>query len=468
MPPGAETAEQALTRALNAAKLRRINEAIGICRDVLAAAPELPGALGLLGGILGQEGRVDEAIPLLEAAVARSPQVANWHLNLCALYRGKNMMDHALRAGLLAVQHSPDTSNHRVELALTHLTRGEREEAGRHFREGIAKEPEAAAPHMGLGELLLALGEYPPGWIEYAWRNKLEQARGTLPKMVAAPWNGMRMPNGRLLLIADQGYGDMIQFARYIPWVKERVPNLVIGWGPEVTALLGNHPAIDTVIGKWADVPQHDAYVLLSTLPQLFNTELHTIPNPIPYLSIDPARIAHWANRLNTTLRSNGAQIRPRVGIAWSGRPTHPNNARRSMRLQTLAPILSNPDIDFVVLQKPFPEEDRAYAATLPNLHDISPDLESFAETGAVIANLDLVVAVDTAIVHLAGALGAPAWVLVPEPADWRWLVGREDSVWYPTLRLFRQTKPTEWAPVLERVATALKELRPARSLAAQ
>jgi Flp pilus assembly protein TadD len=453
--PGAETPDQALTRALNAAKLRRINEAIGICRDVLAASPELPGALGLLGGILGQEGRVDEAIPLLEAACARNPQVANWHLNLCALYRGKNMLDHALRAGLDAVKYSPETSNHRVELALTHLTRGERVQAAHQFREGIAKEPDAAAPHMGLGELLLALGEYPPGWIEYAWRNKLEQARGTLPKMIAAPWNGMRMPQGSLLLIADQGYGDMIQFARFIPMVKERVPHLIIGWGPEVTALLGAHPCIDTVISKWADVQPHDAYVLLSSLPQLFNTELHTIPNPGPYLTMAPDRVAHWKQRLDGALPPG----RLRVGIAWSGRPTHPNNARRSLRLQTLAPVLANPDVDFVVLQKPFPEEDRAYAASLPNLLDISSELETFAETGAVIANLDLVFSVDTAIVHLAGAIGARAWVLVPEPADWRWLVGREDSLWYPTLRLFRQEKPTEWAPVLERAAEALRAL---------
>jgi Flp pilus assembly protein TadD len=464
-PPGGETAEQALTRALNAAKLRRINEAIGICRDVLAVAPDLPGALGLLGGILGQEGRVDEAIQLLESAVARSPQVANWHLNLCALYRGKNMLDQALRAGLEAVKYSPDTANHRVELALTHLTRGEHQQAGYHFREGIAKEPEAAAPHMGLGELLLAQGEYPPGWIEYAWRNKLEQARGTLPKMVSAPWNGMRMPEGRLLLIADQGYGDMIQFARYIPWVKERVPHLIIGWGPEVTSLLGNHPSIDTVIGKWSEVPPHDAYVLLSSLPQLFHTELHNIPCPIPYLQMDPARVALWKQRLDDALKSDpGKPRRLRVGIAWSGRPTHPNNVRRSMRLQTLAPLLSNTDVDFVALQKPFPDEDRAYAATLPNLLDITGDLENFAETGAVIANLDLVLAVDTAIVHLAGAMGARAWVLVPEPADWRWLVGREDSLWYPSLRLFRQEKSTEWAPVLERAATALKELVAAKA----
>jgi Flp pilus assembly protein TadD len=460
LPPGAETADQALTRALNAAKLRRINEAVGICRDVLTASPDLPGALGLLGGILGQEGRTDEAITLLENAIARQPNVGNWHLNLCALYRGKNRLDDALRAGREAVRYSPDTANHRVELALTHLTRGELEEASRNFREAIGREPENPAAHMGLGELLLARGDYLPGWMEYSWRNKLDQARGTLPKMIAAPWNGMRLEGGRILLVADQGFGDMIQFARYIPQVRARVPRLIIGWGPEVTALLGDHPDIETCIARWTDVPPHDAYVLLSTLPQIFGTELHTIPWPGTYMAMNPERVAHWANRLDAaTKRTPDGRRRPRVGIAWSGRPTHPNNARRSIRLQMMAPILANQDIDFVVLQKPFPEEDRAYAATLPNLHNISEELESFAETGAVITGLDLVVAVDTAIVHLAGAIGKPAWVLVPEPADWRWGVGREDSAWYPSLRLFRQQKSNEWLPVMARVASALGAL---------
>jgi len=452
---GGETVEQALTRALNAAKVRRINEAIGICRDVLAVAPETAGAMGLLGGILGQEGRVDEAIPLLEAAIARQPSVGNWHLNLCALYRGKNLLDEALRAGLSAIQYSPETAGHRVELALTYLTRGELDLAAKQYREGIAKEPEGAPAHMGLGELLLSQGEYLPGWMEYQWRNKLDQARGTLPKMIAAPWNGMRLPGGRILLVADQGYGDMIQFARYIPMVKERVPELVIGWGPEVTALLGQHQCISSCIGKWTDVPPHDVYALLSSLPQIFQTELHNIPLPIPYLTVPPDRVAHWRERLDGALKPG----RLRVGIAWAGRPTHPNNARRSVRLEAFAPILANRDVDFITLQKPFPDEDRAFAATVPNLLDISAELESFADTGAAIATLDLVLAVDTAIVHLAGALGQPAWVLVPEPADWRWLLGREDSVWYPTLRLFRQAKPTEWGPVFARAAEALAEL---------
>jgi hypothetical protein len=448
-----ENVDQTLARALNAAKLRRINEAIGICRDLLVTNPDLPGALGLLGGILGQEGRADEAIGLLKSALARQPHVGNWHLNLCALYRGKNMLDEALQSGLEAIRHSPDTAAHRVELALTHLTRGERDLAALRYREALGREPENPAAHMGLGELLLSMGEYTPGWMEYFWRNKLDQARGTLPKMSAAQWNGMKLPGGTLLLVADQGFGDMIQFARYIPWIKERVPNLAIGWGPEVTALLGKHPDIAICFEKWADAPPHDAYALLSSLPQLFGTELHTIPTPIPYLTMSPERVAFWGQRLNSAF----PEKRLRVGLAWSGRPTHPNNLRRSMRLETLAPILAVEGVDFVSLQKPFPDEDRAFAQTLPHFLDLAGELSDFSETGAVIKNLDLVIAVDTAVVHLTGAIGAKAWVLVPEPADWRWLLGRSDSPWYPSIRLFRQDKAAEWRPVLAEVAKALE-----------
>ena len=451
--PPKETPDQALARALSAAKLRRVNEAMGICRDVMASNPDHPGALGLLGGIMGQEGRSAEAIQLLEAALARQPGVANWHLNLCALYRAKNDLDRALASGLEAVRYSPDTANHRVELALTHLTRGERDLASLRYREALAREPESPPGHMGLGELLLSMGEYVPGWMEYAWRNKLDQARGTLPRMTAVSWNGMKLPGGTLLLVADQGFGDMIQFARYIPWAAERVPRLIIGWGPEVTALLGDHPNIAECFGTWADAPPHDAYVLLSTLPQIFGTEVHNIPTPIPYLTMKADRVAHWKARLDTLLPNK----RLRVGIAWSGRPTHPNNARRSLRLETLAPVLAVEGVDFVTLQKPFPDEDRAFAGTLGNLADISGELGSFADTGAAVAGLDLVIAVDTAVVHLAGAIGAEAWVLVPEPADWRWLLEREDSPWYPQLRLFRQQAPGDWTPVLTRVAEALR-----------
>jgi hypothetical protein len=264
----------------------------------------------------------------------------------------------------------------------------------------------------------------------------------------------MKLPGGTLLLVADQGFGDMIQFARYIPRLKERVPNLAIGWGPEVTALLGTHPDISMCFGKWADAPPHDAYTLLSSLPQIFGTELESIPAPIPYLHMKPERIAYWGERLRQVF----PERRLRVGLAWSGRPTHPNNLRRSVRLETLAPILATQGVDFVSLQKPFPDEDRVFQQTLGHFREFTTELADFSETGALIRNLDLVIAVDTAVVHLAGAIGSEAWILVPEPADWRWLLNRSDSPWYPTLRLFRQRRAAEWAPVLAETAVALRE----------
>jgi hypothetical protein len=192
----------------------------------------------------------------------------------------------------------------------------------------------------------------------------------------------------------------------------------------------------------------------LSSLPQIFATELHTIPAPIPYLTMDKERVAHWGRRLNAAFPKR----RLRVGLSWSGRSTHPNNLRRSIRLETLAPVLSVPGIDFVSLQKPFPDEDRPFAQTIPSFLELAPELTDFSETGAAIRNLDLVIAVDTAVVHLTGAMGSEAWVMVPEPADWRWLLNRTDSPWYPTLRLFRQKRAGEWAPVMAELAQALRE----------
>jgi hypothetical protein len=450
---GREGAEQALGRAASAASHFRLNEAAGICKDLLLADPQLPGALGLLGGIRSQQGRFDEAIGLLERATARQADVANWHLNLSVLYRSKNLPDKALSASLQAVSHSPNTAPHRVELALAYVLRGERERAAETFQEAIAREPENAAGHMGLAEMLLANGELQPGWLEYEWRNKLDQARGCLPRMIAAPWNGMRMPNKTLLLVADQGFGDMIHFSRYIPMARERVGQLVLGWGPEVTALLGTNPAISQCFSNWGEVPPHDAYVLLSSLPLIFNTTLDSIPLSIPYITPRREHVAVWSNRLANALPSAGL----RVGIAWSGRPTHPNNGHRSIRLETMAPILATQGVHFITLQKPFPQEDRAFAESVGNILDVSEELTSFGETSALIATLDLVIAVDTAVVHLAGAQGCETWVLLPSPSDWRWLLDREDSVWYPSLRLFRQTTPTDWSPVMQRAAAELR-----------
>lgn len=265
----------------------------------------------------------------------------------------------------------------------------------------------------------------------------------------------MRLPGGRLLLVADQGFGDMMQFARFIPAVVKRVGEVVVGWGPEVVALLGSFPGVAAAYNRFNDIPPYEAYCLMSSLPGLLGVELDTIPAPIPYFHADAEKVRQWWARLDGLTRPG----RLRVGLAWSGRGTHPNNGRRSLSLAQLAPVTAVQGVDFVTLQKPIPDSDRPVMATLPQLLDVSAGLGDFSDTAALIAAVDLVVAVDTSVVHLAGALGRPTWVLIPKPADWRWLHDRTDSPWYPTLRLFRQQVSHAWEPVIAETAAALSAL---------
>jgi hypothetical protein len=256
-----------------------------------------------------------------------------------------------------------------------------------------------------MAQNLLATGQFEPGWMEYEWRNLTEAGKATMPEMTSAPWNGMKIPTGRLLLVGDQGYGDTIQFARYIPMAAERCQELILGCSAELGSLLANMPGVSQYCHNWADVPGHAAHCRLSSLPYLFHTRLDTIPSKIPYLEADPARIAHWRQRLAATLPA-GVK---RIGLAWSGRPTHPNDRRRSMPLARLAALAEVGPAAFVCLQKPVPARDLETLPQFPGMTDLSEDLTDFGEAAAAIENLDLIVTVDTAIAHLAGALDKPA-----------------------------------------------------------
>jgi hypothetical protein len=262
----------------------------------------------------------------------------------------------------------------------------------------------------------------------------------------------MRIPTGRLLLVGDQGYGDTIQFARYIPMAAERCQEVILGCSAEMGPLLANIPGVSQYCHRWTDVPGHAAHCRLSSLPYLFHTQLDTIPSQFPYLKVDPARVAHWRERLNATLPAG----LKRIGLAWTGRPSHPNDRRRSMTLAQLAPLTSVGQAAFVSLQKPIPARSLAVMSMFPGMVNLADDLTDFGETAALVENLDLVITVDTSMAHLAGALGKPVWVLIPKAADWRWMLEREDSPWYPSVRLFRQQKPGAWDEVLERLRLAL------------
>jgi Tfp pilus assembly protein PilF len=453
---GGETPDQALTRAQNAAQAKRFGEAAGICNDVLAASPEHPSALALLGMIAAHTNDPQRGIDMLERAIKARPGVASWHANLCALYRMLYRLQDALVAGQESVRLDPQNPDHLVNLSLAFTDVDDRERAMACLLRALGLRPDHADGHLALGQNLLAQGDFGPGWLEYEWRNQTEAGKGTLPKMTSATWNGMRIPRGRILLVGDQGYGDTIQFARYIPLVADRCEELVLGCSAEMGPLLSTIPGVKQYCHRWNDVPGHAAHCRLSSIPGLVHTVLDTIPASIPYLAADPARVAVWGERL-------AARLPPglkRIGLAWTGRPTHPNDRRRSMPLSHLAPLATAGQANFVSLQKPMPPRDVASIPLFPGLSDNAAELSDFGETAALMANLDLIITVDTAMGHLAGALGKPVWIMVPKAADWRWLLERSDSPWYPSARLFRQQVPGAWDPVLAEVTAALaKEL---------
>lgn len=453
--PGGETIEQALTRAQAAAQAKRLNEASGICADVLATVPDHPAALALQGIVSAMAGDPDKGVELLRRAIQLRPGNATWYAHLSSLCRTTYRMEEALAAGQESIRLDPNNPEHLVNLSLIFVDVDDRERATACLLRALGLKHDHADGHLAMAQTLLAQGDFAPGWMEYEWRNLTEAGKATMPAMTSAAWNGMRIPNGRLLLVGDQGYGDTIQFARYIPMAAERCQELILGCSAEMGPLLENIPGVSKYCHRWTDVPGHAAHCRLSSLPYLFHTRMDTIPAKVPYLKASPARIAHWRDRLNATLPS-GVK---RIGLAWTGRPTHPNDRRRSMPLAQLAPLADAGPAAFVSLQKPMPARDLAAIERFPGMTDLSADLTDFGETAALIENLDLVICVDTSMGHLAGALGKPVWILIPKAADWRWLLDRDDSPWYPTARLFRQPRPGAWEEPLGRMRAALADV---------
>ncbi len=451
-PDPLAAAQEAVRRADAAMRARRLGEAIGICQDVLDSVPGHPPALALLGSMLGNRGELDQGIALLRRACAAYDRNASWFNNLATMCRVACHLDEALAAATRALELAPGNVGYVLNMAKLRLDRGEHDAAIAGFLDVLAREPENPESHLAIGQILLMRGETRPGWYEYEWRNRLDQARGTLPEMARPQWNGMSLRGSTLLLIGDQGFGDTIQFARLIPRVAALAGRVVVGCAPDLQPLLSPLPGVAGCYHRWEDIPAHAVYCRLSSVPALIGLEFSELPGPMPYLAADAALAATWRARLDERLGGR----RPRVGLVWAGRATHPNDRRRSLRLAQLAPITQQTETDFVSLQKPVPAADAAGLAALPNVLDLGADLADFSATAAVIANLDLVITVDSSVAHLSGAMGVPVWVLTPRPADWRWLQDGTGSAWYPSMRLFRQPSAGDWAPAIAAAAWAL------------
>jgi tetratricopeptide (TPR) repeat protein len=431
-----------------------LDEAGKLLNYMLAVAPNQPDALHMSGIVDFRQGRQEEALAKMERAIAHGVDIALYLRNICEVYRTLNRLDDAVVAAKRAVALSPSDPLCLHNMAVIHYERVEIDESIACAERALLMSPDLPGAHFARAEALLIKGDWAPGWEEYEWRFRIADAAKLMPKTDKPQWDGKPFNDGTLLLVADQGFGDVIQFSRYIPWVLERCPDVAIACSGEMTAVLRQFLPENRIFFRWETCPPYKAFAALSGLPRLHGTRVDNMLAPIPYLRADPARVASWTERL----RRLAPKSHRKVGIVWAGRPTHNNDRRRSSKLADFSPLAALPGVALVSLQKgPSADQAGRYFGRAP-LINIGAEVRDYDDTMALLECLDLVVTVDTSVGHLAAAMGKPVWILLATSPDWRWLLGREDTPWYPTVRLFRQTQPRVWGDVFQRVAAALKE----------
>ena len=423
---------------------RQFERAETTLRRALTAQPDNAGMLNNLGNALLEQGRHAEALACFEHVLRLQPKHVPARYNVGRSLAALDRLEEAVAAFQLVPVDAPvDTTGDRLAdiyaglgQALTAL--GRFDEALAACRAIATFRPGVAAWNESL--VLLLLGSFAEGWDKY--RNRWDVPDHDKLRADASVPDLADVPGKRVLLLPEQGHGDMIQFARYAPLLAAKGARVTLQTYIELQALMMTLEGVDAVISPDDEEPASDIITPLLSLPLIFGTDLTSIPAEVPYLRAPADRLAKWRERL-------GVPTRQRVGVAWWGAQHIP---RRSLPIDTLQPLLSLDDFEFHSLQKIAP-------VTHPALIDHSAELEDFADTAALISLLDLVVTIDTSVAHLAGALGVPVWIMLKHDADWRWLLDRGDSPWYPTARLFRQGQRGDWGGVVAAIVTALGAL---------
>jgi len=458
--PSRPDADALVRDALAHLEAGRSDEAERLLYRALALQPESAEIHNNLGNALRRAGRLEGAVDAYRSAIALAPGLAAAHFNLglATLQRGDAAA--AAQCFRTALKAQPDLADAHLNLGFLLEEQGEHAGATAAYRCAIAADPGLVEAHVNLGMQLLLRGEYSEGWSEYEWRLSYPEYSGADLAKAAARWDGKALAGSMILLDAEQGYGDAMQFLRYAPLVAERGGRVMVRCAPELTDLAATVPGVAGVLARGGPLPAFDFHCPLPSLPFVLGTTLETIPVSVPYLRADAELSARWKARLS------GGQADCKVGLVWASQSKHRTARAKSFDLEALAPLAGIPGVRYYSLQK----GEAARAAQRPPygmpLEDLSGELGDFGDTAAAIANLDLVISVDTAVAHLAGAMGRPAWTLLKHAPDWRWLLAREDSPWYPTMRLFRQQKPADWSPVIDAVAGALPRFAAAASRA--
>ncbi len=442
---------EALAQLASLEQANKLAEADDLANRMLAAKSDHPHILHLAGIVAYRCGRIDQAIERMEAAERLAPNAPLYPRNMCEVYRGAGRLEDAVRAGKRAIELAPHDSRAYFNLSLIHYERLELDDAVAVADQALAIDPEFAEAHFEKAEALLLAGKMEAGWESYEWRFKLKQAEGMLPKTDKPQWDGRPLPAGKLLIIGDQGFGDCVQFGRLIPWVAKRCPEPVLACSGELTVILRQIPGIGKMVTRWEDTGDYEAFIPLSGLPRLAKIGTDNVPAQ-PYLKPNPDLVREWEARLNRLVPAG----KRRIALVWAGRPTHKNDRKRTMRLEQFAPLFARDDLAILTVQKGEQVgQVGGYYARAP-LINLGPEIADFADTMAILQHVERLVTIDTSVAHIAGAMGIPTSLVLPHAPDWRWLLNRDDTPWYPSIRLFRQERAYDWTGVVERVSAAL------------
>ena len=471
-----------VAEVLQLADRRRAEGALGyaesLCRQVLQAQPTHAGALQLLSIILHQKGDLEGAIDVMRGAVAADGGVALYHSNLGEMCRQAKRLDEAISEAGCALALDPSNVAVLNNLGIARYDRDEYELAAEAYQRAIelsptlpmsynnlgnallalgraaeslplyqhalALDPEYVEAHSNLAMALLSTGDFETGWRELEWRHRRPGRR----RLDAPQWEGEAFTGRTLLILAEEGHGDSIQFMRYLPAVAARGGELIVAVHRPLVELTRRLVPGAEVVAMEKPPQRFDLWCPMMSLPRAFRTTLETVPSAAPYLTVDPATIERWRARL---VGNQGLK----VGLVWSGAAGYGHNARRAIAAERLAPLLGIDGVSWFSLQVGERASDRARLP--PGIMDLSPELSDFSETAGALEALDLVITTDTAVPHLAGALARPAWVMLAFVPDWRWMLDRDGSPWYPTMRLFRQPARGAWDDVVRRVGVELR-----------
>jgi FkbM family methyltransferase len=432
---------------------QRLAESVAAYQRAVAIQPNFAIAWNNLGNSLRRLNRYQEAIAAYNTALRHNPNYANAFMNRATAL----IWDGQLQAGIDSVERSlalaPDDPEARKVLATAKLWLGRLDEAERDYRELVKHKPDDAELHKNLSMILLLRGELEEGWREYAWRQK--GGEFGCPSLPGPQWIGSSLNGRTILLLAEQGLGDTIQFIRYAKLLKERYDcRVVAAVQRPLLTLLKDVAGVDEWATRGETLPPHDVWAPMLSLPALLGQhDVADLPKPTPYLQADERLVQKWRDRLTSL---GGFKI----GIAWQGNPGMDTDRFRSIPLAAFEPLAKISGIRLISLQRGFGAEQLPAAGARMEIVSLPDDLDTasgpFMDTAAVMKNLDLVISSDTAVAHLAGALGVPAWVALTLVPDWRWFLGREDSPWYPSLRLFRQAQPGDWKALFNKIVAML------------